>query len=248
MHTGESLASTWDTSVEERRLRLLALALLGSLVLHALMLFFLSTFREFIQMRAPSSPPLTAHLAKPKPPPEPPKVEPPLLPRLPLARPAAKPQPVAAPAPVAPSPVLSIEPSKQAAEPAFTVPAAPAQPVARADNAQPSLAPASGPDPEAIKRFGIELREIASRYKRYPRVAQDNNWEGRVELRITFAANGALASVAVKKSAGRAILDEEAQAMIRSAQPQATIPPALRGKAFVLEIEVDFRLLKDGVR
>jgi TonB family protein len=46
----------------------------------------------------------------------------------------------------------------------------------------------------------------------------------------------------VRKSAGRAVLDDEAQAMIRSAQPQAALPPALRGKAFTLEIPVDFSL------
>jgi outer membrane biosynthesis protein TonB len=46
----------------------------------------------------------------------------------------------------------------------------------------------------------------------------------------------------VKKGAGRAVLDDAAQAMIRSAQAQAAIPPALRGKAFVLEIPVDYSL------
>jgi protein TonB len=244
MYTGESLASTWDTSVEERRLRLLALALLASLVLHALMLFFLSTFREFIQMRAPSPLPLTAHLAKPKPPPEPPKAEPPLLPRSPVSRSVAKPKPVAAPVPPTPTPVLSVEPSKQAAEPALVVPAAPAQPSGRAD--VQSAPAASGPDPGSVARFRLELMQVASRYKRYPRIAQDNNWEGRVELRIAFAENGAIASLTVKRGSGRAILDEEAQAMIRSAQPQATIPPALRGKAFILEIPVDFFLKEDG--
>jgi protein TonB len=88
--------------------------------------------------------------------------------------------------------------------------------------------------------------EIARRYKRYPRIAQDNNWEGRVELRVAFAENGALASVTVKKGAGRTVLDEEAQAMIRRAQPHPSIPPALRGKAFNLEIPVDFFLKDEG--
>ena len=68
-----------------------------------------------------------------------------------------------------------------------------------------------------------------------------------MELRIAFAENGAISSLTVKKGAGRAVLDEAAQAMIRSAQPQATIPPALRGKAFILEIPVDF-FLKDDAR
>jgi hypothetical protein len=38
------------------------------------------------------------------------------------------------------------------------------------------------------------------------------------------------------------VLDEEAQAMLRNAQSRVTVPPALRGKAFVLDIPVDFSL------
>jgi protein TonB len=84
--------------------------------------------------------------------------------------------------------------------------------------------------------------ELARRYKRYPRIAQENNWEGRVELRIAYAETGAMSSVTVRKSAGRAVLDEEAQAMIRSAQAQVALPAALRGRAFTLEIPVEFSL------
>jgi protein TonB len=217
---------------------------LASLVLHALILYFLPYFKEIRQSRVPL-PPLTAHLAKPKPPPEPPKIEPPPpLPRSPVIRPAARPQPqpAAAPAAPAPTPLLSVEPQKQAAEPALTVPAATAPSAARFEAAP---AAASGPDPGTIARFRLELMDIARRYKRYPRIAQDNNWEGRVELRIAFAESGAISSMTVKKGSGRAVLDEEAQSMIRSAQPQATLPPALRGKAFVLEIPVDFFLKEE---
>jgi len=241
MHTGTGLASAWSEAVDDRGFRLLVRAALCSLVLHLLILWFLPYFKEFRQSRA-ALPPLTAHLATPKPaPPEPPKAEPPPAPRTPLLRPAARPQqrPVAAPpAPPVPAPVLSMEPSKPSAEPALSVPAAPAQPVARAEPAPV----AAGPDPGTVARFRLELMEIARRYKRYPRIAQDNNWEGRVELRIAFAESGAISSMTVKKGTGRAVLDEEAQSMIRSAQPQASIPPALRGKAFVLEIPVDFFL------
>jgi periplasmic protein TonB len=237
MHGGTSLARAFSAGVEDRQLRLLWAAVLASLALHALILFLLPYFKEYRQSRA-ALPSLTAHLAKPVPPkpapPEPQKAEPPLI------RPAAKPQarPVTAPVPPTPTPVLSVEPSKQAAEPALTVPVAPAQPVARV---APAPA-ASGPDPGTIARFRLELMEIARRYKRYPRIAQDNNWEGRVELRIAFAESGAISSMTVKKGTGRAVLDEEAQAMIRSAHPLATLPPALRGKAFTLEIPVDFSL------
>ena len=241
MHTGTGLASAWETGLGDRKLRQLALAVLASLVLHLLVLSLLASFNEFTRSRA-AQPPLTARLAKPKPPPVPDKVEP----LLPVPSPRAAALPKAAPrapaqVPVPAAPILSIEPARKAEEPALVVPVAPPQPAVRIEpRTEPVVA--SGPDPASVARYRMELMDIARRYKRYPRIAQDNNWEGRVELRIAFAESGALSSLTVKKGAGRAVLDEEAQAMIRSAQPQATIPPALRGKAFVLEIDVDFFL------
>jgi protein TonB len=163
-------------------------------------------------------------------------------------------QPAVVPSAVA-VPILSDEPAKQASEPALAVPAAPstlassspsAAPVGRLE-ARSAPAAASGPDPGTIAQFRLELMDLARRYKRYPRLAQDNNWEGRVELRIAIGEDGSLAALTVKKGAGRAALDEEAQAMIRTAQSKATIPPGLRGKAFTLEIPVDF-FLKDEQR
>jgi protein TonB len=253
MYSGESLAGAGDAGIGTGALRPLALALLASLVLHLLVLYALPVLKESI--RAPAAP-LSARLAKPAP--EPARAEPPpQRPRQPS--PPPRPAPVAkaaprpaVPAPVAVAPVLSVEPAKQAGDPVPGLPAAPPAPapqapVARAD-ATPgpgSVPAASGPDPGSVARFRLELMEIARRYKRYPRLAQDNNWEGRVELRIVFAENGSMSSLTVKKGAGRAVLDDAAQGMIRSAQAQAVIPPALRGKSFALEIPVDFFLTEE---
>ena len=254
MYSGENLASYQDArialrggaGVEDRQLRLLALAVLASLVLHALLLYALPILKDAV--KAPARP-LTARLAKPAPP-EPPKIEARSRPPV-LAQPVPRPAPAAravpqrpAPAPASVAPVRSVEPAKQAVEP---VPAAEAPQATTAGTEVASAPAAGGPDPGSVARFRIELMEIARRYKRYPRIAQDNNWEGRVELRIAFTENGAISALTVKKSAGRAVLDDEAQAMIRSAQPQAAVPPALRGRSFALEIAVDF-FLKDEAR
>jgi protein TonB len=239
MHTGEGLAGVAGLGSAERRLRLLGLALLASLALHLLILLWLPVFRDAMPARL-APPPLKAQLAKPKPPPEPPQAETP-PPPLPAPRAAAK-TPRPAPAPAArPAPVLAVEPAKQAAESAPVAPAVAPQPAA-APQAVARVEPQPALDPGSVARFRLELMDIARRYKRYPRIAQDNNWEGRVELRIVFAENGAMSALTVKKSAGRAVLDEEAQAMIRSAQAQAAVPPALRGRAFTLEIPVEFSL------
>ena len=253
MHTGAGLAGASIGRVEEGQLRLLALAVLASLALHLLIFYALPVLKE--AMKAPA-PRLTAHLVKPAPP-EPPKPEQ-LAPRPAVPHPvpsakAAPQRPASSPVPAAP--ILSVEAPKQPAEPAFTVPAAPPAPapaatgpLAPSASAEPAPASAaSGPDPGSIARYRLDLMETARRYKRYPRIAQDNNWEGRVELRIAFAGSGAISSMTVKKGAGRVVLDEEAQAMIRRAQAQVAIPPALRGKAFALEIAVDF-FLRDEAR
>lgn len=248
MHSRTGLAGHFLARVDARQFRLLRRAVLCSLLLHALLLAVLAAFRDHDRLRAPPLPALTAHLAKPKPPPPPPpKVDPPPPRPAPAARAAPRPQPAPAPAPL---PVL--EPVKPAASAAPTAPPAPLAPAAPVAAAVPTLAApapapaASGPDPASVARFRLELMDAARRYKRYPRIAQDNNWEGRVELRIAYAENGAIASLTVKKGAGRQVLDEEAQAMIRSAQAQVAVPPALRGKAFVLEIPVDFFLRDDA--
>jgi protein TonB len=217
---------------------------LASLVLHALILLLLPVLREAQPRRA--APPIEARLTKPKPPPEPPKAEP-LPPPVARAVPKAPPRPAPAPTP---APVLSMAPKPAAEAPAFVVPAPPPQPPV----AQPAPAPvakaepapgASGPDPGTLAQFRIDLMQAASRYKRYPRIAQDNNWEGRVELRIAFSETGAISAMTVRKGAGRTVLDDEAQAMIRTARPQVVIPPALRGKAFTVDVAVDFLLRDD---
>jgi periplasmic protein TonB len=240
MHTGAGLAGPGIAGLDTGRLRPLALALLASLALHVLVLYALPILEESI--RAPARP-LAARLAKPAP--EPARAGPPPQPSLPSPpRPApvikAAPR-IAAPAPVAPVP--GVEPAKPAAEPASVVPAQEVK-AAAPSAPQPAASAASGPDPGTIARYRLELMTVAPRYKRYPRVAQDNNWEGRVELRIAIGGDGAISSFTVRKSTGRTVLDDEAQAMLRTAHANVAVPSALRGKAFTLEIAVDF-FLKD---
>jgi protein TonB len=237
------LAGGYYANESSRRLFLRAVA--ASVVLHLAVLFVLPVLQEAQRVR-PAPVPLNARLANPKPPePDLPKVEPPPQPAArPRPAPAAKPVPQAAPVSASPERILSVEPAKQAAEPALSaVPATSAAP----SSVAPQAPAASGPDPGTVAQFRLELMDLARRYKKYPRIAQENNWEGRVELRIAIGEDGALSSITVKKGTGRAVLDDEAQAMIRGAKSKATVPPGLRGRAFTLEIPVDF-YLKDEDR
>jgi TonB family protein len=221
-------------------------------VLHVLVLYLLPVLQE-AHRRIPA-PLLTARLAKPQPAvPVPPKVEPPVqADERPRPEPVAKALPRPARAPLPPERILSVAPAPLAAEPAFVVPAQPAAPVAPAASVArvepppvpPGAAAAGGPEAGTVAQFRLELMELAYRIRRYPRVAQDNNWEGKVELRIAVGEDGAISSLTMKSSSGRVVLDDEAQSMIRIAKSKVAIPAALRGKAFVIEIPVVFVLEK----
>jgi protein TonB len=86
----------------------------------------------------------------------------------------------------------------------------------------------------------------ARRFKRYPRVALDQNWQGRVEIRMTIDAKGEISALNVRSSTGYVVLDQHALEMIERAKELAAIPAALRGKEFTLEIPVVFSLREAG--
>jgi len=87
---------------------------------------------------------------------------------------------------------------------------------------------------------------MANKYKRYPRVALDNNWEGRAVVRMIVGANGMIASISVVSTSGHEILDKQALDMIQKAKPRVQIPAGLRGKEFPIEIPVVYELKDQG--
>ena len=222
--------------------RLLVVAVLVSIVLHAVLIFALPVLSE-ARKTLVTPPPLNARLAKPPVPAAPPRSEEPL----PAATPRSRRAPVTGAAPVPSLPVPGIEPVKPAAEPAPAPQSAPAAPATLAKvEPQPAAPAPSTPDAGSLAEYRLEIMALAGRYKKYPRLAIDNGWEGRVEVRLVIGANGAVALLGVKTSAGYAPLDQEALAMIRKATSAAIVPPALRGREFSLEVPVIFSLKKTG--
>jgi protein TonB len=237
--------------------RALNYAIVASVAFHGALLLALSAERQ-ARREAVAPGPIVARLAPPvpvsQPPqqpaqPEPPKprVEPPPKPAPPVVKPV--PLPKASPSPrkeasVSPPPVAPPQPAPPSAEPSPSAPAAPAAPsapaaAARADP-QPSPSPSSSDG--TLEIYRMELMRMARNYKRYPRVALDNNWEGRVIVRMVIGANGMIASLTVVSSAGHEILDKQALDMLQKAKPRVQIPPALRGKEFSIEIPVIYNL------
>lgn len=240
------MAGAWLAGLDRRQRRLLALALACSVALH-LGLLYLVPFYFASQRKAAPAKALTAHLEASKPAPPSPTEGPPQEPA-----PAKLQKPSPKPAVDAPAALRALEPGPQAPAPEAAPVAAPppaAAGTATAIEAKPestAAAPAARtPDPGSVTQYRLALIEIARRHKRYPRVAIDNNWEGRTDLRMVIDASGALASLSVRKSAGHAALDEEAMQMFRAAKSQAPVPPALRGKEFALEVSADFYLVRE---
>jgi len=240
--------------VENRAIRV---ALLLSLALHAALLLALPALREAQQKRSTMREPIFARLLQPKvepvavplppqPLPEPQKPVPAQAAKpQPKARPAPEPAPAAPPQPASAEPVLA---KIETAAPAQTVSLAPPAPVAPVPvvTAAPSpVAPAAVvPDAGTLAQYRLAIIAAARRYKRYPRVALDNNWQGKVEIRMAIGANGAIEALSVRASAGHPVLDRQALEMIERAKTMAQIPPALRGREFVMDIPVIFSLLE----
>ncbi|HEX2566616.1 MAG TPA: energy transducer TonB [Burkholderiales bacterium] len=247
--------------------RIFSYAVLCSIVLHGLLLLALPGLRDSGK-RADARPgPIVARLSQPQAPPSapaPPQPQP--APRAeekappppPVAKPAPAPKPVplakaqkapAKSAPVTPAPPPpSSAPADVAPSPAPS-PAPPAA-VAKAESgpAQPAppAAAAEAPDSGTLAQYRLQLISVAKRYKRYPRVAMDNNWEGTAEIRMIIGADGMIASLLVRKGSGHEVLDQEALQWIRKAKPLAPIPASLRGKAFTVDIPVIFSLKDPG--
>lgn len=86
------------------------------------------------------------------------------------------------------------------------------------------------------------LRQAAGRYKRYPESARDLQWTGEVTVRLAVGPAGRLAALRVQESSGYRILDQQALETLRRAHAGVELPPALRDKAFTLQLRVIYRL------
>ena len=98
------------------------------------------------------------------------------------------------------------------------------------------------PDSGNLDQYRVALLGAANRYKRYPAIAMEKGWSGRVEIRLVIGTNGMTQSILVKTSSGFEVLDRTAVDMVTKAKPMTPIPPALRGREFAVDIPVIFSL------
>ena len=242
--------------------RALIRCVLASIALHVLVLLGLSWWgaaappaKALLVLTARLVPFAGAPHAPVQPPP--PKLAPP-----PLSEPASAPRPALTKPAVKPAPVPQNAAQAEAAHapqpepaPAATSLAAPPAPVAAPVETRPAPQATAGiPATEAANKSGNEADAgtldqyklaliIASRrYKRYPAIALEKGWQGRVEVHMVIGANGMIASASIKTGSGHDILDNQALDMLKKGNTTVPIPASLRGREFSIDIPVIFNL------
>ncbi|MCX7961608.1 MAG: energy transducer TonB [Burkholderiales bacterium] len=256
----------WRVRARKRDLRLLVGALAASVVLHVA---FALGFPQWVarehmrivpgairaRLAAPEAPPAQVPRAEPardgtaarEPPPQRSAVRGPPSARTESSDASASAAAGLPPPAATPAAAPGAEPAPaSAAEPA---PPAVAPPAERAAAIERERAAAAGfsaaEEANTLAQYRIALMEAARAFRRYPRLARENNWQGRVTVRVAIAPGGALAAVAVASSSGYPVLDQQALDMLRSAQARTPVPPALRGREFSVEIPVIFDLREE---
>jgi len=110
----------------------------------------------------------------------------------------------------------------------------------------PSAANAARVDEDLVARYRSQLIGAARRYKRYPRAAMDNQWEGAAEVAMAIGADGRILEMTISRSSGHEVLDRQAIDMFRKAKPLVPIPAALHGREFRVTLKVIYSLRDPG--
>ncbi len=195
--------------------------------------------------QAPAQPPQPKHV--PVPPAEPVSAPPPAL-----TKPAAAPTPTPAPQKTAPAEPAKAPQPESATAPGSAVPGTP--PIAPVQTRQAPQAAAGTPATEAgaksgneadkgtLEQYRLALIVATKRYKRYPAIAMEKGWQGRVEVHMDIGANGMIAGATIKTSSGHEILDNQALDMLKKGKTTVPVPASLRGREFSFDIPVIFNL------
>jgi protein TonB len=186
----------------------------------------------------------------------PPPPEPASAPRPALTKPAATPVPAPVPENTAPAEAVK-DPQPELAPAATGAAATPAQPVApvpsrRAPQASSGIpveaAAKSGheADKGTLERYRLALIVATRRYKRYPAIAMEKGWQGRVEVHMVIGADGMIAGASIKTGSGHDVLDNQALEMLKKGMTTVPIPANLRGREFSIDVPVIFNLDNPG--
>lgn len=77
--------------------------------------------------------------------------------------------------------------------------------------------------------------------KRYPTQAKANHWEGKVVVEAIIRDDGEVVALSIAESSGRAVLDQEAMAVMKKASPLALKHP-LGTRTITILVPISYRL------
>ncbi len=188
----------------------------------------------FVELERPAPPP---PLPAAPPPPPPPRLVPvvPPPPTPPVVEAAADPAP--APMPAAPVLVAMASPPQPVAAP-VAAPTPPASPATTA-SAPVDSAQARRERDEYIRALMAALLQ----HRSYPPEARRQRARGVVQLRFTVGRDGHVLASNVARSAGHAVLDEAALAVLAAADPLPAIPPSLGRDTLTVTVPVEYALI-----
>jgi len=192
----------------------------------------------------PKAEPQKREQVKPEPPrPEAQKPQAPATPQL------ATNVPQAQSAPAATTPAPAAAPATAPAETKSAAASGTGQGREVVASAAPSSASANQApiDLNAVQDYLVRFAAIAqTKYHFYPSTARENHWEGRADVRVTIAANGRIADLAVVTSSGYEILDKAAIESARKTAPLIEIKPALKNREFSFVLPFVYTLKNAG--
>jgi TonB family protein len=148
---------------------------------------------------------------------------------------------------VAPPPVMQKPSAVVAPPPEVVIQTAPSpimvapQPVVTPAPPPPVAAPQKETG-QARESFEARLLSQLNRFKQYPRAARQAHIEGVVMLHFVMDADGKVLSAEIAKSSGRPLLDGEALALIRRAQPLPALPADFPTRTLDAVVPIAFSL------
>lgn len=115
--------------------------------------------------------------------------------------------------------------------------------VARADPSEAIMPLHSGPsDLHLLERYTRDLIARVNEHRQYPMLARVRGWQGTVIVDVRIGAVGEVVSLAIARSAGHEVLDQQAMQMIRDASPLPAPAHADASQPLLVQLPITFSL------
>ncbi|WP_265942735.1 energy transducer TonB [Dechloromonas sp. A34] len=91
-----------------------------------------------------------------------------------------------------------------------------------------------------MRQYHLALGQKAKQFRRYPPAAREAGWQGRVAMRLAVSESGAPIGISLLGSSNFPDLDQAALEIMYLAAGHTEVPESLRGRAFTIDLAVDF--------